>query len=45
MKPGITIASLVTVVAALPGLALLWVLRREVDGLDAPAPGTAVADD
>ena len=36
---------LVTVVAALPGLVVLWVLRREVDGLDAPAPGTAAADD
>jgi PAT family beta-lactamase induction signal transducer AmpG len=36
---------LTTVVAALPGLALLWVLRREVDALDAPPPGAAAADD
>jgi PAT family beta-lactamase induction signal transducer AmpG len=35
----------VTVFTALPGLALLWVLRREVDALDAPAPGTAPAGD
>ncbi len=34
-----------TVVAALPGLVLLWVLRRDVDALDAPAPGAAAADD
>jgi PAT family beta-lactamase induction signal transducer AmpG len=34
-----------TVVAALPGLVLLWVLKRDVDALDAPAPGAAPADD
>jgi PAT family beta-lactamase induction signal transducer AmpG len=36
---------LVTVLTALPGLALLWVLRREVQGLDAPAPDAARGDD
>jgi PAT family beta-lactamase induction signal transducer AmpG len=35
---------LVTVVAALPGLVLLWMLRRDVDALDAPPPGTAADD-
>ncbi|MFZ4760275.1 MAG: AmpG family muropeptide MFS transporter [Burkholderiaceae bacterium] len=35
----------VTVFAALPGLVLLAWLRRDVDALDAPAPGTAPADD
>jgi PAT family beta-lactamase induction signal transducer AmpG len=35
---------LVTVVAALPGLVLLWMLRRDVDALDAPPPGTATDD-
>jgi len=29
---------LVTVVAALPGLLVLGVLRRDVEALDAPAP-------
>ena len=36
---------IVTVFAALPGIALLALLRRDVDALDAPAPGTAPADD
>lgn len=31
----------VTVFTALPGLALLWVLRRDVEALDAPAPEAA----
>jgi PAT family beta-lactamase induction signal transducer AmpG len=35
----------VTVFAALPGLVLLAYLRRDLDALDAPAPGAAPADD
>lgn len=35
---------LVTVVAALPGLVLLWALRREVGALDAPSGAPAEAD-
>lgn len=33
-----------TVVAALPGLLLLWVLRRDIDGLDAPPPDEPTED-
>jgi hypothetical protein len=35
----------VTVFTALPGLALLWVLRRDVDALDAPALEAARTQD